>query len=122
MKDRLLKLLEENWELYLPELHKLMPEIDGEYAIYMPVKPKYNPNILLCGNVSTEFIDVFNQLTLEKIITLVPHSIQEILLDSKCIYSNIPLISKKDMKSKKECWLPVSIVKITKKVLENEKT
>ena len=111
MKTKLIKLLSERKEIYFIELPELMPEIKGEFSIYMPVKKGINPNILWLGGVTQDFIKVFNELLIEeKTIDWKPQNIFLLLVDGKPIYGNIPIVEPKMIKGKKECWLPMSIM------------
>ena len=111
MKMKLLKLLAERKEIYFTELPELMPEIKGEYSIYMPVKKGINPNILWLEGVTQDFIKVFNELLIEdESIDWEPKNILLLLVDGKPIYGEIPLAGPKIIKSKKECWMPMSIM------------
>ena len=111
MKKKLLKLLAERKEIYFTELPELMPEIKGEYSIYMPVNKGINPNILWLAGVTQDFIKVFNELLIEdKSIDWKPQNIFLLLVDGKPIYGGMPIAEPKMIKSKKECWLPMSIM------------
>ena len=117
MKKKLLNLLAERKEIYLTELPELMPEIKGKYSAYMPVKKGVNPNILWLAGVTQDFIKVFSDLLIEdKSIDWKPQDIFFLLVDGKPIYRDIPLAKQKSIKSKKECWLPVSIMLAEKKM------
>ena len=110
MKTKLIDLLTNKKEIYFTELPHLMPEIKGEYSIYMPVKEGVNPNILWLAGVTQDFIGVFNELfTEEKKIDIEVRGIFLFLADQKPIYTNIPTAKPKSLKGTKECWLPIVI-------------
>jgi len=112
MKNKILQLLKEQNEIYLLDLFKIMPEIKGEYAIYMPVQKGFNPNVLWADHVSKEFIEVFNQLFIhDQSIDVIPTSMMDILFYGKTIYAGIPFINKRRAKSKIKCWMPISLIK-----------
>jgi len=112
MKNKILQLLNEKNEIYLLDLFKIMPEKRGEYAIYMPIKAGYNPNVLWADKVSKEFIAVFNDLVVfEKKADIKPVEFWSLLFDGKPIYSHIPFISQKRLNGKKTCWMPISLIK-----------
>ncbi len=116
MKQKLIELLQQKESIFLTDLYKLMPEINGEYAIYMPMKEGYNPNIVWCINVSQEFIKVFNELLIDdKTIDWNPEEIWSLIFENAAIMSNIPLAKPNLLKTKKECWLPISIKLSNKK-------
>ncbi len=112
MKEKLLKLLTERKEIYFLDLPDLMPEIKGEYSIYMPVKKGANPNILWLANTTQAFIKVFNELLIEeKIIEWkMPQSMATLLIEGKPVYGGIPLANNKLVKSNKHCWAPIIIM------------
>ena len=112
MKNKILQLLNDNNEIYLLDLFDIMPEIRGEYAIYMPIKAGYNPNVLWVDHVSKEFIAVFNELVVfEKKADIKQIDFWSLLFDGKPIYSHIPFISQKRLKGKKTCWMPIALIK-----------
>ncbi len=116
MKEKLLKLLGERGKIYLIELPSLMPEINGEYSIYMSVKEGLNPNILWLGGVTQDFIKLFNELLIEeRSIEWNPENIFVLMFDGMPIYKNIALGDPKMIKTKEECWLPISIALAGKK-------
>jgi hypothetical protein len=89
-----------------------MPEIRGEFAIYMPIKEGYNPNVIWADNVSKEYIAVFNEVVVfEKKADIKPIEFWALLFDGKPIYSHIPFIDIKWLKSKKTCWMPIALIK-----------
>jgi hypothetical protein len=110
MEKKLLKILENKGSIYFTEITKLMPETKGEYAIFMPVKEGVNPNIVWVYGVKQSFIKVFNKLLVQdKIINWNPESLFFLINDCKPIYKNVAVINKRLIKSKKECWMPISI-------------
>ncbi|MEI8046512.1 MAG: hypothetical protein WCI92_03965 [Bacteroidota bacterium] len=112
MKNKILQLLDDNNEIYLLDLFKIIPEIKGEFAMYMPIKEGYNPNILWADHVSEEFIAVFNELVVfEKKADIRPIDFLILLVDGKPIYSHIPLICKRKLRGKSPCWMPISLIK-----------
>lgn len=115
MKKKLLKLLSERKEICITQLYELMPEIKGEYGMFMPVKAGLNPNVLWLGGVSQEFIHLYNKLWLEeKVIDWEPVNIWEYLFEGAPI-PTLPIVSKRKIKlSKKVCWMPIKI-KLLKK-------
>jgi len=107
MKEKILDLLKKNDSIYFPSLSIYIPEIAGEYAIYMSVKQNVNPNILWLNGVSQDFIKVFNELLVgEKLIKFTVDDIGDILFRGLPIYS-LPLASKRNISSKIHCWLPI---------------
>jgi hypothetical protein len=112
IRERVLEILRAREKVYLTEFPALIPEIKGEKAMYMPMKPGFNPNVLWLGMVSEQFIEVFNQLmTGEQVIGWEPETRMWMLLaDSAPIYSDIPLATvSRVKKGKNECWLPIRI-------------
>ena len=115
MKNKLIELLKDRQQINITELPKLIPEIKGEYSMYMPVKKGFNPNILWLAGVSQDFIKVFNSLLIkEKKIEWKPSNLMVFVFDQSPIYSNISIADRKLAKTKKECWLPIAI-KLKKK-------
>lgn len=110
MEDKLLNILEKNGVVFLTELPKLMPEIKGEFAIFMPVNKGFNPNILLLHGVTQEFIKVFNKLLVDdKIIEWKREDVFTLMFHGVPIYAGISMATPRRIRTKKECWLPVSI-------------
>ena len=110
MKNKLIELLKDRQQINITELPKLIPEIKGEYSIYMPAKKGLNPNILWLAGVSQDFIKVFNSLlTDEKKIEWEPRGVMFFILDGSPIYTNIPMADSKLIEKETECWLPICI-------------
>jgi hypothetical protein len=113
MKKKLLKLLAKKKEIYFLDLPELMPEIKGEFSIYMSVKPGINPNILWLAGVTNKFIKVFNEVLIEeKSVVWEPINPMFVIFDGKPMYS-MPIAKASLAKSQKECWLPI-ILKLSK--------
>jgi hypothetical protein len=109
MKTKILALLKERGEINITEFRTLIPESKGEYSIYMPVKPSFNPNVLWMGLVTQEFIKCFNELLIVKeLIDWNPKDILSYMIDNSPIY-NVKLFKKEDFKKQTECWLPIVI-------------
>jgi hypothetical protein len=110
MKDKIIKILEEHGgEINITDFHRLMPEIKGDYAMYMPIKKGYNKNILWLANISQEFIKTINQLMIiEKIIEWEPVNVMFFIWDRSPIYS-MKIATSKSLKNKKEYWLPIKL-------------
>ncbi|MEN8122927.1 MAG: hypothetical protein ABFS35_21485 [Bacteroidota bacterium] len=105
MKTKLLDLLKERNEIYLMELPRLLPEIKGDYSIYMTVKEGFNPNILWKSNVSQEFIKLLNELLIkDEVISWQPVPLFEGILDNIPFIANVPYVEKKQYHTKTECW------------------
>jgi len=110
MKNKLLELLTERGEICITNLKNFMPEIKGNYDIYMPVNQGINPNILWLSGVTQEFIKVFNVLLVEeKSIIWEPRSVMVFMIDNAPIYK-MDIFNPKKPKSKKTCWLPICIM------------
>jgi hypothetical protein len=110
MKQKILELLKERGKINITDFHTFIPELKGEYAMYMPVKQGLNPNILWIANVNQEFIKAFNELLIdEKIIKWEPADIWCYMYDGSPIYTNMKLCEKKHIKKSVECWLPIVI-------------
>ena len=111
MKQKILELLKERKEINLTDLNELLPDIKGEFSMYLPVKDGYNNNILLLQNVSKEFIEIFNYLQQNKIIELKPVNIMCYLFDGSPCYKAI-LFNNKIAKKQTYCWQPTTITLI----------
>ena len=111
MKEKLLQLLAENkmGHIFLADLPKLMPEIKGDLAFYMPVKEKCNPNILWVNGVNDEFIHTLMDLITNNIIDWKAEGFLAVVFEHSSIYKGIPLFEKRMMKTKTKCWVPVTI-------------
>jgi len=106
----LLKLLTPGKKIMITTLLKDLPEIKGDFAIYMPVNKGINENILWINGVSKDFITVFNNLLVDlKLITWNPEHIITYLLTESPIYSKPQITTEKQLKSQTVCWLPISI-------------
>jgi len=111
MKQKVLDLLKERHEINITEFPKLIPEAKGKYSIFMPVKQGINPNILWVNGVTEEFIDVFNELLIDKrLIEWKPSNILMYIADNSPIYTEIDLFKKKYLKKQIDCWLPITII------------
>ena len=109
MKQKILELLKEKHEINMTDFHKFIPEIKGEYAMFMPVNPGINPNILWLSSVTQDFILAFNQLLIdEKLIDWRPTDIKCYIFDNSPIY-DMKLCQRKDIKKQNKCWLPIVI-------------
>lgn len=110
METKIIEILKERRELNITELPEIMPEIKGDYSMYMPVKEGFNPNILWLSGVTQDFIKAFNSLLIEKkIIKWEPRDLLLFIYDGSPIYTNIPMAENKLSKKDKECWLPICI-------------
>ena len=111
MKKKLLQIIADTYDICLTEIPKMIPESKGEYSAYLPVKNGYNPNILMVGNVSQDFIKLFNELEQSKQIIKEPCTVMIHLIDGAPVYS-LPIVTNtKGMKGKKEHWIPLVIKK-----------
>lgn len=109
MREKLLTLLKEKGKINITDIKILMPEINGDYAIYMPVKEGYNKNILWINFVSQDFITLFNELLIvEEIIDWNPEQLMSFIFDGSPIYE-MPICNIKRTKGKRTYWLPISI-------------
>jgi len=109
MKNKILTLLAEREKIILTELPDLMPEIKGEWSIYMPVKKGCNPNMLWLAGVNEDFITAFNELLItEQLIDWNPISAIDVMFEHKTMYV-MDLATPKLSKSTKHCWMPISI-------------
>jgi hypothetical protein len=113
IKDAMISILEtKKDEIAITDFPELIPDIKGEYAIYMSVKEGYNPNVLWLLSVSQDFIIAFNQLLIdEKKIDWRPCHLYEYLFVGSPIYTNLKPATKRLMKGKSECWMPIFIKK-----------
>ena len=110
MKKKIIEILKERGVLNITDLLNLMPEIKGEYSLYMPVKEGGNRNILWIGNVNLKFKKAFDELLMrDKIIAWYPADVWEFLwMGSPCY--KLPLVTPRRAKcGKKECWMPITI-------------
>ena len=107
LRNKLLSLLKKE-EIYLLELPNMLPEIKGEYSICVPSKEGLNPNVLMLHGVTQEFVSVLNELLGEQLIAYQDKNIMDVLFEGKPMY-DMEIASKKTIKTKKECWLPVSL-------------
>jgi hypothetical protein len=109
MKEKIIKILKERGEINITDFYNLIPEIKGDYAMYMPVKKGYNENILWIAGVSQEFIKAINQLMIiEKIIEWESVNVMFFIWDGSPIYS-MEIATSKNLKNKKEYWLPIKL-------------
>jgi hypothetical protein len=109
METKLLKLLIDKGEINITDLFHLMPEIEGEFSIFMPAHEGINPNILWIGGVNEEFCKLFRKLlNYEKVIDWKYVDIIDYIIDGSPCYT-LPIANKKSIKNKKYCWLPISI-------------
>jgi len=109
MKQKILELLKERREINITDFHSFIPESKGEYAMYMPVKPGLNQNILWMAELTQDFIKAFNELMIdEKLIEWKPTDIMCYMFDGSPIY-NMKLCEKKYIKKQVKCWLPIVI-------------
>jgi hypothetical protein len=110
MKEKIIKILKERGEINITDFYNLIPEIKGDYAMYMPVKKGYNENILWIAGVSQEFIKAINQLMIiEKIIEWEPVNVMFFVFDGSPIYDMDIATYNKILKNKKEYWLPIKL-------------
>ena len=110
MKQKILELLKKRREINLTEFHNLIPESNGKYAMFMPTKPGFNPNILWMAEVTSDFIKAFNELLInEKLIEFKPAHIMCYFFDGSPIYADMKLFEDKHMKKQTECWMPIVV-------------
>jgi hypothetical protein len=107
MKEKLIKLLKTKGSVNFTDLPKLMPEIKGDYTMYLPLGKNGNPNIILVDKVRSEFIEEFNEVKGK--IDLNLESVFSLMFDNSTVYSNMPIASKSDTRGTRECWLPSSL-------------
>lgn len=112
IRERILEILKERDKINITDFHNLIPESKGEYAMYMPVKGDANPNIILMSGVSMRFINAFNELIMNQ-ITFEVGDIYCFMFDGSPLYGGYPLCKKRNLKGKKECWLPI-VIKLKK--------
>lgn len=109
MKEKLLKIIANCGDVCLTSLPKMMPEIKGEYSMYLPVKDGCNPNVLMLGGVAQDFIMAFNDLEQSGVIKKLPTSVMIAMIDGAGVYG-LPLATPSLVrKSEKECWMPILI-------------
>lgn len=109
MKDRIIEILKERGETNLTLFLHLMPECQGEYAIYLPLKEGMNPNILLLSGVKQEFIKAYSELLVDdKIAEWKPVSLLDYFFDCSPYYK-MELCRPRHVKTKKHVWLPTSL-------------
>jgi hypothetical protein len=114
VQDKIIELVSERERVFLTEIPRLIPEIEGEFAMYMSVVDGINPNILWVSGVIEDFPEILHELLVNgDKIRWQPADLQEMLFNSKPIYTKIPIATLKMAKTKKECWLPVEIVKVS---------
>jgi hypothetical protein len=111
MKQKILELLKLKKQINLTDFHKLIPEIKGDFSMYLPVNDGYNKNILLLQNVKQDFIVAFNELQAEKIATLKPTNLLIYLSDGSPCY-NEKLFNNNIAKKQTHCWQPAIITLI----------
>jgi len=110
LKVLILDLLKKNGKINITDFHNLIPESKGDYAMYMPVIPGVNPNILWMAGVSQDFIKAFNELLIdEKQIEWKASDLMYYMFDGSPIYSDIKLCKKSYIKKQTKCWLPIVI-------------
>ncbi len=107
MKKKLIKILKEKGEVNATDLHFLIPESKGDYAMYLPVPDGYNKKTLILSGVNMKFVKAFNEVSVAKHIEIKESNILNFIWDNSPIYSNIPLMSKPYVKKNVERWLPV---------------
>ena len=96
--------------MMITDIAKKLPQIKGEFAIYMPVKKGINPNIFWMNGVSKDFITVFNNLLItKKLLQWQPEHLFTFIYLQAPIYSAKQLTNEKQLKTKEELWLPISI-------------
>jgi hypothetical protein len=119
METKIIKLLKEKGSLNITELHTFIPEIKGDYVIYMPTHEGLNKNIFWLCDVSNDFIKIFNRLLIEKqLINWKPINLMTWIIDGSPIYTNVKTFEKKYIKKQTECWMPIAIYLKTK--IEND--
>ena len=107
IREKLMALLARKGEVWFTEVSKLIPEAKGGYAMYMPMKEGYNPNVLWTGGVNVDFIEVINKdLITDKVIDWKPMHFLALMADGAPMIANLPLASLRRAKGKKECWCP----------------
>lgn len=111
IKEKLLVLADERRYstegIYFTEVPKLIEEAKGEFALYAPFKKGYNPNVLLVGGISAEFVEAFNDLVQrDEVLEIEPREFMIIMFDQAPMY-DLPLVTIRTAKrGKKHCWLP----------------
>jgi hypothetical protein len=109
MKRKIIKHLKENGETYLLDFLSIMPEIKGEFCIYMGTKKGLNNNVIWMVNVNKKFAKAFHELLSQGKIKWDVADLGLIILDQKRIIGSHSLVTKKIMKTQRECWMPINI-------------
>jgi hypothetical protein len=108
MEEILIDILKEKNQINLTDLQKYIPEIKGEYSIYLPTNEGMNKNILLLDGVSKDFIECYNKLLKENVCEMIPVNIIDFLFMGSGVYS-LRLFKKNLMYKQTECWQPTAI-------------
>ena len=109
MEEKLLELLKDKKDVCITKLFELMPEIKGEFCYYLPFKEEYNQKIYIINMVTEDFIHTLDKLTrIEEKINFKAVPTWIFLVDNAPIYQD-KVFSARYIKSKKECWMPVTI-------------
>lgn len=108
MRDKFVKILEEKGRINMTEVPFLDKEFGGEFTMYVPVPPgeSFNPNILICHGVSSEFIKMWNELNGEELIDIKPENVMNLMFDGSPVYDTKVAVN---INGTAERWLPVSI-------------
>jgi len=96
--------------MMITDIAKKLPQIKGEFAIYMPVKEGINPNIYWINGISKDFSVVFNNILItKKLIQWQPEHLFTFIYLQAPIYLGKQLTNENQLKTKEELWLPISI-------------
>ena len=110
MKKKIIEILKEKGEMNITDLHTLMPEINGDYAIRVGVKEGVNPNMVWINGVTLEFAEAFQSLMYEeKKIDWRPVEKWEYLVCGSPYYPDLPIATPKRAKGNKPCWMLIAI-------------
>lgn len=77
--------------------------------MFLPTKENYNKNILICANVSENFILAYNDLISDNKIKLKDESIAEFLLAGSPYYPELKVANKDNIKTQEKIFLPTSL-------------
>jgi hypothetical protein len=109
MENKLLQILAEYPNLHITRLLGMMPEIKGEYAVFMSTNEGLNPNILWLDGVSQDFIRLFNRVLIDdKSIMWQPEDIDSFIWSQSPVYV-MTIATRRLIKGVKHCWLPISL-------------
>lgn len=110
IKKEIIEIIGNNKDLALFALSEYIVGIDGQEALFLhPIKPTYNPNVMILCNTTHEFGEAFNELRSAEIIEMDPCDILTQMTDSSRIVKMKKATVYRVTKSKEECWMPVLI-------------